>query len=64
MGVRDTDVPELQTRLDLAYLACLLRGINANYLAGENDGPESQMLSNSVYLYLIATQFANELAEG
>ena len=63
VGVTDADIPELQTRLGLAYLSCLLRGINANYLEGENDTPEFQMLSTSMYLYLIATQIANQLAE-
>ena len=53
----------LYWRLRLTYLSCLIRGINANYQEGENDSLEVQRMSHSLFLYLIATQFVNQLLE-
>ena len=59
----DSPRGQVQWRLWLTFLSCLLRGINANYQEGENDSTEFRRTSNSLYLYLIATQFVNRLLE-
>lgn len=51
----------VELRLSMSFLSCLVRGINANYEEGENDTPEARMTSNSIFLYLAATQFVNRL---